>query len=70
MDFAGDASGADEDVETVPASGFTTMTGWKAEMTPGHWLTIFICRDGNASQDSSTTDSITASLVMRYGVTQ
>lgn len=67
MDFAGDASGASGDVETV---GYTTLTGWGAAVTAGqHWV-IRLARDGDASQDASTVDSMLSLLVIEYGVTQ
>ncbi len=67
LDFAGDASGASGDVESV---GYTTLTGWAATMTADRLLVIRLARDGNASQDASTQDSTELGLVLEYGVTQ
>lgn len=67
MDYAGDASGADGDVETV---GFTTLTNWRSNMTAGqHWV-ISLARDGDASQDASSVNSTSGTLVLEYGVSQ
>jgi hypothetical protein len=67
MDFAGDASGASGDVETVTA----TLTGWKAALTPGALWVIRIARAGNdATYDTSTVDSYTGPLIIAYGKKQ
>lgn len=67
VDFAGDGTGGANDVEQV---GFTTLTGWGAAATAGrHWV-IRIARDGNASEDASTVDSMLIGCVLEYGVSQ
>lgn len=67
MDFAGDASGANNDVEQV---GYTTLTGWGAALTAGrHWV-LRLARDGNATQDGSTVDSMFSVLTIEYAVSQ
>jgi hypothetical protein len=74
LDFAGDASGASGDVESVPAtaSAMATLTGWAATMTPGRLWVIRLARDGNAaaSADTSTVASTELGLVIEYGLTQ
>jgi hypothetical protein len=67
LDFAGDASGASGDVETV---GYTTLTGWGAALTAGREWVVRLARDGNATQDGSTVDSGFGVLVIEYGATQ
>jgi len=67
LDFAGDGSGASGDVEKV---GFTSLSGWAAGVTVGnHWV-IRLARDGNASQDASTVDSMLSQLVIEYTVSR
>lgn len=67
VDFGGDASGAQNDVEQV---GFTTLTGWGAAASPGrHWV-IRIARDGNATEDASTVDSMLIGAVIEYAISQ
>jgi hyaluronoglucosaminidase len=64
-----DASGAQYDVETTPsATTWTTMTGWKSTLTAGYNWAISVCRDG--ANDTSTVDSYSHSLVIRYGSVQ
>lgn len=65
MSFAGDASGADGDLETV---GPITLTGWKAGLTAGHGWLIRIERDGPGTNaaDSSTVDSELVELIITY----
>jgi hypothetical protein len=71
LDFPGDGAGAADDVESVPTStSWTTLTGWKAALTPLNRLRINICREGDATQDASTVDSYTMGLYIRYGATQ
>lgn len=66
LDFAGDASGASGDVETI---AFTTLSNWKSNVTAGqHWV-IKLARDGDTS-DTSTVDSISGTLVIEYGISQ
>lgn len=66
LDFAGDASGASGDVETV---AFTTLSNWKSNITAGqHWV-IKLARDGDTS-DTSTVDSTSGTLVIEYGISQ
>jgi hypothetical protein len=64
LDFAGDASGASGDIETV---GLTTLTGWKSALTPGHHMVIRIARDGDdGTNDTSTVDSYSGPLEIEY----
>ena len=67
MDFAGDASGASGDVETV---GWTTLTSWNSSITPEQLLRVRLARDGNATQDASTVNSTERGLVIEYGIIQ
>lgn len=66
-DFAGDASGASGDIETVSA---VTLTGWKDALVAGRRWVIRLARDGNDAADASTVSSYSSTLVIRYGVTQ
>lgn len=67
LDFAGDASGASGDVETV---GWTTLTGWAAALTADQLMVVRLARDGNAAQDGSTASSTALVLALEYGSTQ
>lgn len=67
LDFAGDASGASGDIESV---GYTTLTGWAATMTADRLLVIRLARDGDASEDTSTQTSTVMNLVLKYGRSQ
>ncbi len=74
MPFAGDASGASGDTETISN---ITLTSWKSSLTAGHKLTVLVGRDGGNEGAScsagagSTVNSYTdATLVISYGSTQ
>jgi hypothetical protein len=67
IDFAGDGSGANGDVET---SAWTTLTSWAGALTAGQTWRIRLARDGNATEDASTVNSTELGLVIEYGVTQ
>lgn len=67
LDFAGDASGASGDIESV---GFTTLTGWAATMTADRLLVIRLARDGDATEDGSTQTSTVMNLTLKYGRSQ
>lgn len=67
LDFAGDASGANGDAETV---GYTTATSWGAALTAGQTWRIRLARDGDATQDNSTVNSTVIDFVIEYGVSQ
>ena len=67
LDFAGDGSGATFDLETI---GWITLTSWKSSLTAENRFRIYVCREGNAAQDSSTVDSRSMGLYIRYGATQ
>jgi hypothetical protein len=68
LDFAGDASGADGDVETVSN---VTLTSWKSSLTPGQLFVIKVARDGDdGTNDTSTADSYSGPLVISYQATQ
>jgi len=67
LTFSADASGAQGDVET--ASG--TLTGWAEAVSAGEKIIIRVARDGDdAANDSSTVDSYSDKLVIRYGFSQ
>ncbi len=67
IDFAGDGSGANGDVET---SAWTTLTSWAGAWTAGQTGRIRLARDGNATEDASTVNSTELGLVIEYGITQ
>lgn len=67
IDFAGDGSGANGDVET---SAWTTLTSWAGALTAGQTWRIRFARDGNATEDGSTVNSTELGLVIEYGITQ
>lgn len=66
VDFAGDASGANGDVET---SAWTTLTSWAGALTAGQTWRIRFARDGDTS-DASTVNSTELGVVIEYGITQ
>ena len=61
--YTADASGADGDVETA---GETTLTGWRSAMTAGQLMVIRLARDGDHANDTSTVDSYSGPLVIKY----
>jgi hypothetical protein len=66
LDFAGDASGADGDVEGV---GLTTLSGWTTPLGGAQGTSLWIirlARDGDAAQDASTVASTLLSLVIEF----
>lgn len=65
--YTADASGADGDVETA---GETTLTGWRSAMTAGQLFVIRLARDGDHANDSSTVDSYSGPLIIKYKTTQ
>lgn len=65
LSFAGDASGADGDVETISN---VTLTGWKSAVTVGQLWVIRLARNGDT--DASTVGSYSGPLVISYGSTQ
>lgn len=67
LDFAGDASGANGDVQSV---GWTTLTNWAGALTADGLWRIRLARDGNATQDASTVNSTELGLTIEYGITQ
>jgi hypothetical protein len=66
VDFGGDGSGANGDVQT---SAWTTLTSWAGALTAGQTWRIRLARDGDTS-DSSTVNSTELGLVIEYGITQ
>jgi hypothetical protein len=65
LSYTADGSGADGDVETA---GGDTLTGWAAALTAGELWVIRVARDGNdGANDSSTVDSYSGVLTIRYG---
>jgi hypothetical protein len=68
LDFTGDASGADGDVETVSN---ITLTSWRSSLTAGQLWVIKVGRDGDdGTNDTSTVDSYSGPLVISYQATQ
>ncbi len=68
LTYTADASGADGDLELTAE---TTLTGWKSAMTPGGLLVIRITRDGDdGTNDTSTVDSYSGPLIIKYGSVQ
>lgn len=65
LSFAGDASGASADVETISN---VTLTGWKSAVTAGQMWVIRLARNGDS--DASTQVSYSGPLVISYGSTQ
>ena len=65
--YTADASGADGDVETA---GETTLTGWRSAMTAGQLMVIRMARDGDHGNDTSSVDSYSGPLVIKYKSTQ
>lgn len=65
LTFAGDASGASGDVESI--SG-TTLTNWAGNVTAGRLWVIRLARNGDS--DASTVNSYSGPLVISYGLTQ
>jgi hypothetical protein len=65
--YTADASGAANDVETA---GETTLTGWRSAMTAGQLFVIRVARDGDHENDTSTVDSYSGPLVIKYKITQ
>jgi len=68
LTYSADASGADKDLETAGAPD--TLTSWKDNVTAGHFWRIRVARDGDHANDTSTVNSYSATLVIRYGITQ
>ena len=64
--YTADENGASGDVET--ASG--TLTGWRSAMTAGQLFVIRLARDGDHANDTSTVDSYSGPLVIKYKITQ
>lgn len=64
LSFAGDASGASGDIETI---GATTLTNWKSNVTASQYWVIQLDRLGS---DTSTVNSWLRELVIAYGSTQ
>lgn len=65
--FTADASGAANDVETA---GETTLTGWRSAMTAGQLMVIRVARDGDHANDTSTQNTTSGPLVIKYGISQ
>lgn len=65
--YTADASGADDDVETA---GETTLTGWRSALTAGQLMVIRVARDGDHASDTSTVNSYSGPLVIKYGISQ
>ncbi len=65
LSYTADGSGADGDVETA---GGDTLTGWIGVLTAGDLWVIRVARDGDdGTNDSSTVDSYSSALIIRYG---
>jgi hypothetical protein len=68
LDFAGDASGASNDRETI---AYVTLTDWRTSLTAGHGLLIRVARDGDdGTNDTSTVNSADVNLKIKMGHTQ
>jgi hypothetical protein len=67
LTYTADASGAQYDVESTTE---TTLTDWKANVSAGQLWVIRLARDGDHASDSSTVDSYTGPLVIKYKKTQ
>jgi hypothetical protein len=67
LDFAADASGASADRASVT---WTTLTSWRTSLTAGRTLAIKVARDGDATEDASTTASSDQNLKLKIGHTQ
>jgi len=68
LNFAGDASGASGDIETV---AYTTLTSWKTSLTAGRIIVIKLARDGDdGTNDTSTQPSTDVELSIKYGRAQ
>lgn len=65
--YTADASGAANDVETA---GETTLTGWRSAMTAGQLMVVRVARDGDHASDTSTVNSYSGPLVIKYPITQ
>lgn len=66
LGYTADASGASGDVETASGS----LTGWASALTAGNLMVVRVARDGDHANDTSTADSYSGPLVIRYGYTQ
>lgn len=68
LDFAGDGSGANNDIEST---GWVTLTSWAGDLTADQLWVIRLARDGDdGTNDTSTVNSTDFGLVIEYGVTQ
>jgi len=65
LSFAGDASGASGDVETISN---VTLTNWAGNVTAGRLWVIRLARNGDS--DASTVNSYSGPLVISYGISQ
>jgi hypothetical protein len=65
--YTADASGASGDAETATAAD---LTAWESNVTAGHLWKIRMARDGDHANDTSTVDSYSGPLTIRYGFTQ
>ena len=69
LTYTADGSGIDKDVQRAGAPD--TLTGWAAALTAGSYWRIRVARDGaDGTNDSSTADSYSGPLIIRYGTTQ
>ena len=68
LSYTADGSGAEKDIETA---GGDTLTDWKSNVTAGEYWIIRVARDGDdGTNDSSTVDSFSQALTIRYGISQ
>ena len=67
FDFAADAGATNEGARFVSN---TSLTNWGTNLVAGDWIAPVICRDGDAAQDASTTNSYGFRFSMDYQVSQ
>jgi hypothetical protein len=68
LTYTADGSGADKDIQTAGAPD--TLTGWAAALAAGNYWRIRVARDGDHASDTSTVNSYSGPLIIRYGTTQ
>ncbi len=67
VDMIADATGASFDIQGSTA--IVSLTNWNSELTAGAPFVISVCRDGDASQDSSTVNNYLRGFQIRVGKT-
>ncbi len=64
MVYAGDAAGADKDMEYTNAA---TLTDWHDDLVAGQTCWVRVARDGDHATDTSIVDSYSMELNIKYG---